>query len=60
MEASDELAQIFSRMRSNAELQEEIRTYLEGETAENIARGMPSEEAQRQMKCSEVLLCDEC
>jgi putative ABC transport system permease protein len=40
----------FRRRRSDAELQEEIRTYLEEETTENIARGMSSEEARRQAR----------
>jgi predicted permease len=40
----------FRRGCKDAELQEEIRAYLEEETAENIARGMSSEEAQRQAR----------
>lgn len=36
------------RRRRDAELQDEIRSYLEEETAENITRGMSSEEAKRQ------------
>jgi len=40
----------FHRRRSDADLQEEIRTYLEEETAENVARGMTSVEARRQAR----------
>ena len=40
----------FHRKRSDAELQEEIETYLEEEIAENVARGMPSVEARRQAR----------
>ena len=40
----------FHRKRSDAELQEEIETYLEEETAENVGRGMPSAEARRQAR----------
>jgi predicted permease len=40
----------FHRRRSDAELQEEIRTYLEEETAENVARGMSTQEARRQAR----------
>ena len=40
----------FHRRRSDAELQEEIRTYLEEETAENVARGMSIQEARRQAR----------
>jgi predicted permease len=40
----------FRRRRSDAELQEEIRTFLEEENAENVARGMPSVEARRQAR----------
>ncbi len=40
----------FHRKRSDAELQEEIRTYLEEETAENVARGMLPVEARRQAR----------
>ena len=44
------LRRFFHRRRSDAELQEEIRTYLEEETAENAARGMPPVEARRQAR----------
>ncbi|MGC2403045.1 MAG: ABC transporter permease [Acidobacteriaceae bacterium] len=40
----------FHRRRSDAELQEEIKTYLEQETAEIVARGMPPVEARRQAR----------
>ena len=40
----------FHRRRSDSELQEEIRTYLEEETAENVSRGIPSVEARRQAR----------
>jgi len=40
----------FRRRREDAELQEEIRAYLEEETAENIVRGMSAEEARRQAR----------
>ena len=38
----------FRREHADAELQNEIETYLAEETAENVARGMSPEEAQRQ------------
>jgi predicted permease len=44
------LRRFFQRRRSDAELQEEIGTYLEEEAAENITRGMPSGEARRQAR----------
>ncbi len=44
------LRRFFHRRRSDAELQEEVKTYLEEETAENVARGMPSVEARRQAR----------
>ncbi|NUQ29175.1 MAG: ABC transporter permease, partial [Acidobacteriaceae bacterium] len=37
----------FRRQRSDSELQQEIRAYVEAETEENIAKGMPPEEARR-------------
>ena len=37
----------FRRQRSDSELQQEIRAYVEAETEENIAQGMPPEEARR-------------
>ena len=40
----------FRRRHEDAELQEEIRAYLEEETAENIARGMSAEQARRQAR----------
>lgn len=38
------------RKRRDAELQDELRSYLEEETAENIARRMSSEKAQRRAR----------
>jgi len=38
------------RKRADAELQEEMITFLSEEIAENMARGMPAEEAQRQAR----------
>jgi predicted permease len=38
----------FRRKRSDAELQNEIETFLTEETAENVARGMSPDEARRQ------------
>src|SRR5580692_2702738 len=40
----------FRRNRSDRELQEEFRTFLDEETADNVARGMPSQEARRQAR----------
>jgi predicted permease len=40
----------FRRREADAELQAEIEVYLAEETAENIARGMTSEEARRQAR----------
>lgn len=40
----------FRRKRSDAELQQEIDAYLQEEAAENIARGMSPEEAQRRAR----------
>jgi predicted permease len=40
----------FRRKRSDAELQEEIRTFLDEETSDNVARGIPSGEARRQAR----------
>ena len=40
----------FRRKRADAELQQEIDVYLAEEIAENIGRGMASEEAQRQAR----------
>lgn len=41
---------IFGRKRADAELQQEIDGYLAEEIAENIARGMPPMEAERQAR----------
>src|SRR3984885_3813088 len=41
---------IFQRKRSDAELQQEIETFLTEETAENEARGMSPDEALRQAR----------
>ncbi len=41
---------IFRRMHLDAELQEEINAYLEEEAAENMARGIPPDEARRQAR----------
>ena len=38
------------RKRSDAELQDEIETFLTEETADNVARGMSPEEARRQAR----------
>ncbi|MDR3750975.1 MAG: ABC transporter permease [Terracidiphilus sp.] len=40
----------FRRSRKDAELQEEIGSYLEEEAAENMARGMSADEARRQAR----------
>jgi predicted permease len=40
----------FRRGRADTELQEEISSYLDEETAENVARGMSPEEARRQAR----------
>src|SRR5215469_5554528 len=40
----------FRRKRSDAELQEEIEVFLAEETAENMARGMSSDDARRQAR----------
>jgi predicted permease len=40
----------FHRKGSDAELQQEIDTYMTEEVAENLARGMSAEEAQRQAR----------
>ena len=40
----------FRRKRADAELQQEIDVYLAEEAAENIARGMPPTEAERQAR----------
>src|SRR5580692_336904 len=40
----------FRRNRSDRELQEEFRTFLDEETADNVARGMPSQESRRQAR----------
>jgi predicted permease len=40
----------FRRSRKDAELQEEIRSYLEEEAAENMAGGMSADEARRQAR----------
>ena len=40
----------FRRSRKDAELQAEISSFLEEEAAENMARGMAPEEAQRQAR----------
>ena len=40
----------FHRKRSDAELQAEIDSFLADETAENVARGMPPDEAHRQAR----------
>lgn len=40
----------FRRKRSDRELQEEFRTFLDEETADNVARGMGSQEARRQAR----------
>ncbi|WP_263416319.1 ABC transporter permease [Terriglobus albidus] len=37
----------FRRKRSDSELQQEIRAYVEAETEENVAQGMPPDEARR-------------
>ena len=42
------LRRFFRRWRSDAEFLQEIDTYLTEEIAENVARGMPPEEARRQ------------
>ena len=38
----------FQRKRSDAELQQEIELYLAEEIAENVERGMSTDEARRQ------------
>jgi hypothetical protein len=38
----------FRRQQNDVELQQEIELYLTEEIAENIARGMPADEARRQ------------
>jgi predicted permease len=43
-------SRFFHRKGSDAELQQEIDTYMTEEVAENLARGMSPEEAQRQAK----------
>ena len=43
-------SRFFHRKSSDAELQEEMETYLEEETAENVVRGMPRGEARRQAR----------
>ena len=43
-------ARFFRRKRSDAELQDEIETFLAEETADNEARGMPHDEALRQAR----------
>ncbi|MBW8746864.1 MAG: ABC transporter permease [Acidobacteria bacterium] len=40
----------FRRQRSDSELQQEIRAYVEAETEENIAKGMPPEQARRRAR----------
>jgi len=40
----------FRRRRADAELQNEIESYLEEEAAENVARGMTPDEARRQAR----------
>jgi macrolide transport system ATP-binding/permease protein len=41
---------LFRRSRKDAELKAEISSFLEEEASENMARGMTSEEAQRQAR----------
>ena len=43
-------SRFFRRKRSDAELQDEIETFLAEETADNEARGMPPDEARRQAR----------
>lgn len=40
----------FRRRRADAEVQSELESYLEEETAENVARGMSPDEARRQAR----------
>lgn len=44
------LLRFFRRRQADAELQSEIESYLEEETAENLARGMAPDEASRQAR----------
>jgi predicted permease len=40
----------FRRRRADAELMEEMESYMAGEIAENVARGIPQEEARRRAR----------